>query len=671
MTSMFKIKSKRSLAFILIAALCITMIPLMAFAGQDDPVPNEGTPANVTELVEIDNINVYHNGTLFISDGEFVESDPAKRPPVYIGDNIKIEVDFNISVDNCQKIKAGDFMEVYVPIPCNYEPESIGIVAKTVGSNPRTFGTFKTKGGYGSITLRVDFIDLSEFNGLTEGMMDVEGNAMKNDSGEGSYLILDYEVPKFVIGEKPKDDYLPGYGEPWLPNYYKNGWKKYGSASTLVYQVDMYHDNYKRALAGDSYVNPTNVLLEDTIMEGVDFDRDSIGIAYRVYMYSPTNKLTGYNMDGYKPTLKINLIDQCELVTQTASHDNYDSFKADVKATKGPSYGIYDDGKNETLVVNLGNIGTANSLKTEHTWAEMESFFDSYKFTDPEFRNVTDQDKAKIIANTKAAYKNLYGSATGTVPVPGVFVDYTTIVEAGTGSRDIKNTAIISSDSHDDVSKSITLGYVEQSIEAKELPYDSVKISKVDGDTKDAITGASFKLVHENGTETTVKAIDKKGEVQFDDLKAGKYTIEEVDRPAGYTDALVIYNEDDLDTPIAGNSFTITTNTEAKGYKFIAHNFKEEEKIVEEPENIKENPVVNEEVQGESANPSSETSTGVAGEEDVLGEEGTPVDEEDGSVLGEEAKTADMANMTPLLLMLAIVSLLLLLVSFLNNRRED
>ncbi|MDU4731102.1 SpaA isopeptide-forming pilin-related protein [Finegoldia magna] len=87
-----------------------------------------------------------------------------------------------------------------------------------------------------------------------------------------------------------------------------------------------------------------------------------------------------------------------------------------------------------------------------------------------------------------------------------------------------------------------------------------VKVTKVDQDAKkitDLPEGVKFKLTNISNGTTTIKDVDKNGEILFDELPIGQYKLEEVASPSGYINNHQIWNftvgGKDLD-PYAGEA---------------------------------------------------------------------------------------------------------------------
>ncbi len=91
-------------------------------------------------------------------------------------------------------------------------------------------------------------------------------------------------------------------------------------------------------------------------------------------------------------------------------------------------------------------------------------------------------------------------------------------------------------------------------------------LNKVDSDTKEQLSGASFVLTKKNSSFSQTKTTDTNGQINFTDLKAGTYTLTETVAPVGYvlpneSYTIVIDNDTTVDKII---TYTVS-NTKIKG----------------------------------------------------------------------------------------------------------
>lgn len=677
----------RIIAFIVMIALCITMIPVVSFGN--DTVDND-----VTKYVDISKIKVGVNGEepKELPDGSTLE---LKKD-----DKVSFYFDWGVKNENMKFITSGAFFRV--PLP-----ESV-IEFTTMSKQPLDGGLGTVQlirekqqdGSYQSYLEVVFNENVGDAQDLTGGWLRADGKAREFKDGDhtgtiGS-IVIDVEmyVPAEPVDKGPSDvgpDYWWGDRDITLfdKNFTWEGYKPYeGRAS---FQLRVNYGNYKKMLKGENYDKLKNVYITDEFPRGMTFKENTL----RMYEYYPWIKADG-------TVTARDFISGTE-ITRFTLDENADQTKDNIhEFAKTVAVGKYAIWQNKGLVINYGDM--PGTLETKKTWGEVVTTVSKAALTHEEIKYLRDDEKKAIkYENLTDEQKSFYESQ-GYVKYTKDKVDYMAIVTKHAISTEMKEatldsfakyynasytkdstTGILTCSAIDANKKAPLLSFLVQfstnvnnpgdgepivntaylnynntsepgiakGIEYvsfsggvyKGLPGD-VELVKYDGSTNAQLEGVQFKLQKYNnstkefedipegnkgaGTFTTASG----GALQVLDLNWGTYKFVEVKTLDGYKKEIAFVNDDFSQN----GEFTIDSKTEGM-IRISALNYKEDVKGTEVP-------------------PTS-----------VLGEESSP--EDDGSVLGEEAKTADMSNTMPILIVMLIAMAIILLASIQSAYRKE
>lgn len=657
---MIKVMKKRGasriMVFVVLIAFIIAMIP---FSVMGNSIEND--VKNKSDFVSINSVTLTINNTTYeIANGEFVGESPSGTK---VGDLVKFNIGWEVLSSNISNINDKDFFVVKLP-QTHFdfkEKSNISVMAKDPEGKDVAIGILSLVKNGETAYLKVIFnevIDKASY--LTNGYLLAEGNAKNVDSEVENPSISGIKIPGLTVLPPDEDGGKEDYWKtpPSSENLEKTGWIDNDSATATWYMYvnfDGYNEKFKGT--GDGDPKYSDAIITDELPYGVTY---SGNLSLKVPYYFPnmdSSTSDAKDLSGKTFHISDNYI-QTQFAEVTASSPNmsYDDFYELVKKAGPLHYGIWQD---QRVIINIGDI--LGSLKLDLTWGELKTAVSGASLMNYEYTQLLD-DQGKPIKDhlgqpekgwtsvdknddeTKAAtlksYARIYGIDSAniydesydntTANAVGFYISFTTTVMGN--DRGITNEAILW---HDTTSKSDVSNLVEFQNLAGGVEYGiarDVRIIKYDGTENTQLKGVRFKLQEEvspgkyedipqgengSGIQTT----SSNGACSFTGLAYGKYKVVEVESLDGYQKGITF--KDGKDT------FTINSDTNAE-ILIEAYNYKVGKEI---PPQVK-------------------------------GEEKTP--ESPGEVLGEESKTADMSNITPLLIVMLAVMILLLAISIQN-----
>lgn len=679
--SITKGDKKKIISFIVLIALCVTMIPIMSL-GEDS-----SDPLDITAHVDLSKDYDIYKGKadgisddkLIIQDGKLVPSGPS----IAEGNDVTVKFYWAITNDNMQYVTAGAYFVTDLPQGA-FSYTSIDPNADySVMANGKEIGTLSiTSAG----KLKVVFNEAAHNAPFYKnGWLLAEAKVSKLDEGTTSVAIDNIVLPVDTSGGStstpPSYEYSTGW---WWDGYNDRGGfdKTVGTLTNgkVTYTIYANNDQYKNQFQSKNGTQRDSVVIIDELQEGVKYDSE---FSIKTYQYwakgvsntegalavSPTAMSTSYG--DFKTTdLTAGNDPQIKKYTATDPEMSFDDFRAEVEKASEPTYGIW---QNKAIVVNVGDL--PGSLKFADTWAELKARINKghiatwtrYK-TDGNGKNIFDENGTREVESTTTyqaispsvksatlkAYASMYGVPEDDMDnsayddnkgsVYGFHISFKTKI---TGEkRTVSNEAIMYFGGEIGGQDSIGLSYYSLSGGADTGQPGDVELRKYDGATNKQLEGVEFKLQMFNkktGEYEDLPADHKfagthktstDGSIMFKEVPYGKYRFVETKTLDGYKDTISFVEGDG----------TFTVSNDAEFLQFTALNYKED-------------------VKGEEATPTPSS---------VLGEKSTPdEDEEDGSVLGEEAKTSDMSNLMPILLIMLIALAIVLAASIQSAHRKE
>lgn len=647
--SLLKQNKVRLIGIVLVAVLLMSMIPMISMGNDDHNISQKN-------FVTIDKISISAGGEdyLNITPGQAIDSSTLEQ--IGYKNSLGFKVNWHITAENCDKINKDDYFEVIFPSYLTIAVNSIEDLEATVtdengATSKQKIGTFEisklNSQKDSPLVMRITFDDLSKYNGITKGYMEAYGRMDQTGSDADTVTIGNTTIPKLPL-KKQTGTFWGDSGKGSVFNKGTNNVLE--GEGKYYYSINVNTEDMMKRLKGQEIDEKKNVYVVDDFPDGMYLKESNIAVQYGDYIFYSTDKASWQCISddgGKKVTNQLHNFGMVEEGTE-------EQFMEMFEKHDGPAYGVYMGKK---LVVKLGDM--PGTLKTNTTWEEFQNKVNGTTKIDKGIEQMTQDVKEYTID----AFRNIYNGGKGQNVEPNgnakgdlVGVNIYFWAYANGSNETMVNSATMTYDGGSQEAISTPVKYTKASAGAEGLDPGSVKIIKKDSSNDEIITGVGFTIqkevngVFENITTSNEQFTDEKGEVLFKNLKDGNYKIVESTPKAGYTTTPSIVNEDG--TKNETHTFTVDAANQKKGFTFTAYN----------------DPIKDETTQGailgDEDFPSDSTQEG-----NVLGESKNP--EESGKVLGDEAKTSDVMNVVPLLIILAVMALLILAIAKQSSLRKE
>ncbi len=547
MNNISKDSRMKVISFVLIIALCVTLIPILSFAGIE-------ASRDVKDKITID--------SFVITDSKGNEVNPDTEYD--IGSKFGLDILFTLDSAALQAdyFQEGDYFDIKVPsyLGVSGEIAAKDLIDRRSKDKLGEYSLVKLQGD-DHYTIRVVFTDFKETYLEANGglSLDVVAKEVPGEDDD-SFTFKDeaYPGPKVIDG----GDYTGADSYKVKKDGVDNG------DGTYTWNVGINMDSYINLLNGSSNAEvKEDVVIIDELMKGLYYKGDALKIRVPYYIInSDSSKSVTSTEFGYK-----NLY--LEEVVHNGT-ENWTDFQNTVKAgnTGNGSYGYFtENGKKTKLVIALGDLpGTIIDSKT---WAEMKDNLDDVKNLSATRKQNTLDAYARYfngsIANTTAP------SSSKKANLVGFTLSIDTYVQSDV-DLDVFNSVILKykEDSHSSTSGSFEYEHKNNGWIITRVP-GKVTIDKFDEDTNKTIDGAKFKLLKWNinkweEIEQGAEQSTSNGSVSFDKLPAGKYKIVETGYAQGYKEGSltikqILFNDKGIQT--GTKDLTKDTNGEI-GYVF-------------------------------------------------------------------------------------------------------
>ncbi len=695
--NMTEIKRKRDshkiIAFMIIIALIITMLPLVAMGGDESDITESG-------FVDYDGYEMFRANKLIASSADGAHND-LKTDPLKSGDELTVKYFWNVKKSHT--ITAGSFFMIDLPDAFAFD----GMTADLKTDDGIKIGKIDVLPATQQLKITLDATGVGKLP-LVEGWVMITGGLKEADESTTSVAFHEIIIPVDISGDEeenggndgdpkrhePKDKF-PQDGDGPSTIFGKGSSSINSSTGFVSYTLSVNYDNYHLKFEKNSgYKDLKNVIIEDKLPENVVYAGDLRAYvpAYTAKgVYTTYSSISGTNdvdvkVEPVEPTamsgniFKYSYIEFDERIPSDPTMD-YADFKEFMKKQDPMTYGIW---QHKAIVMNLGDI--QGDVTMGCTWGELKDSLKNHKkegsYTTYE-RNASGEAlntsggswvidggtlaekkvtfsaiTEDIRTETLKAYAPFFGiqgsginesvndSKTG--DAVGFSISFKANVHGE--SRSITNHAIMMHETSSKGATSWPQKYTQISGGAKTANPGDIVLYKLDGETNEPLAEVQFKLqkwnkasdkfedLEEGANGSGIHTTDEDGRVIFKQPDYGRYKIVEVKGLEGYSAEVRYFNhntEEWQDTFELADSIVI----QVTGFNY------------------------EEDIAGEESVPP---------DENVLGEEEYPEDTmQEGAVLGEEAQTADITNIIPLLIILLIAMFLILAVTLKNHFRKE
>lgn len=655
-TNLAKGEKRKIITFIVLIALCVTMIPIVSFGAGEDK--------DVTQYVDISQVKMKITKGTDSGDKEYILGVDT-LPNFKKDQEISFYIDWGVKNANISHITSGAFFRVGLPQ---------GVI------NFTSMAKKDLNGGLGTVQL-IKSADGSEayleviFNDNVKGAQELKDGWLRADGKVGnisdpevtiSFGSIVINVGATLTPTKPGID----YGNDVIPHYNWGDRKDLDFEKTLdsfsnytgvaKFGMLVNYNNYESMLKSSSYSKLENVYITDLLPYGVTFK----GPLY-MYEYYPwvmedgTVAAKDIWFDGYTWNTKMRMA-SFELDTNVNQNLDFDKFAKSVDEGK---YAVW---QNRGLVINYGDL--PGTLKTVKTWGQIEEAVNSATQTETiykrnpdnsivyengkkvvesttqvavkdEIKHATLDAYAKYYSGNKNADRNTYIDENKKAPLMSFQVQFDTDVKNANDKP--VNVAYLNYSKEVWKSSSGAINYVDFSGGvSKGLPGD-VELFKYDIEDNSLLEGVEFKLQKYNQSSKEYEDItagnvgagtyvtSSNGSFEIKGLPWGKYKFVETKQLEGYSEEIVWVEDESTQN----GEFEISALTETK--LFVT--------------------ALNSEVAGELEPPKDPGKTYKTNQ----------------SVLGEEAKTGDLSNTMPILLVMLFAMMMVLVATVQSAQRKE
>lgn len=275
--------------------------------------------------------------------------------------------------------------------------------------------------------------------------------------------------------------------------------------------------------------------------------------------YSNTATLTTAD-DSENFTAKVSITNGNNHLTKTGEQSKTDSSYVDWKLTMNASQSIVE---NASILdtPSANQIISYSSFKIQEAAVNTDGSL-SGAYAKDSSPLVLDQDYT-ITKNTDGSFVIRFLKTLE----HAYYITYSALIDSEQTKDTVSNSADLVSNDTTPISGSQTsqVNVVNNGGSSVGSKYKLI-LNKVDSDTKEQLSGASFVLTKKNSSFSQTKTTDTNGQINFTDLKAGTYTLTETVAPVGYvlpteSYTIVIDNDTTVDKII---TYTVS-NTKIKG----------------------------------------------------------------------------------------------------------
>ena len=603
------------IAFIVLIALCVSMIPLLSFG--DEPLKND-----VSDHVKIGNVDVQYkkggNWETYITDGVIKEKDKVFEK----GTVFKFFVRWSVTSGGIENIDYNDYF--MVDIPSGYFEFSNNIDPYEVIYEDKSIGMYSIKDDKMLFAFSQLF-DKNDNNDrpaeIKNGWLMAQGTLNATDIPGNKVDVGGVEIP--TIATKPSIELQ----EKTTPEAIWKGGEMDEDGYTAQWSIEANSDMlFHKVNDNGQFKTRKNVVIEDKMCEHQKFT--NLSISHLFYFVNENGKI----IDDYFK-IPYTLSKHFKEIESSPSSIEYSEFKKEV-IENSPAYGVWDE---RYVVISLGDL--PGKLKTPVDKETFEAYVNTQKVS------------KKVKESTIKAYSEKIFQDEGSAPAYAFKIAIDARVNGYNGN--IVNNVDMSWNDNDSASdgKTLVVETIKGGAELGETGEAIIK--KIDGDTKSKLDGVQFKLMKEiaagkyeeyESSDGEVIKSTSDGTVIFKKLPYGNYRVVEVKTLEGYKKEMKFTEGD--------GTFTIDGDTTKTAF-VTAENFTENKPVLDDI-----NSPVND--RGEDL---KQEKTGR-----VKGENAGPKTPE---VKGENAKTADISNITPLLIVMLAVMIILLLAALQNSFRKD
>ena len=468
--------------------------------------------------------------------------------------SIILEIIWNL--DDASSYSDGDY--IVIPLPESFfDFDSTDKAYDIVLSGSSVVaGQFEIIKGTG-LVIKLNAIGTSKPT-LSSGKVSIRGSAIARTSSNDDIKILGKVIPLGIVNvTKDLNAINTEYG-----TFFKVGSQVHGS-NDVCWEVMINISDYIKALKNEPYELLDNIVVIDNFA-----GEQTIGYDYS---YTELEKHFSFTMPIYAVKDDGNISDY--LITSTAidfsnpptiivgsdgtyaTYPKYDSVDDFIEYITGLAdtyvWGIYEEGssRNQYIIFKLPDMGNVViDPASDNTVAKLSSKIDAALIMESEKNS------------TKDAYNRLAGSNAGIIPVLTYHVSIlVNLIDED--ASDVVNEAILKYGISNVIPKNIQVEFAKYESIVVGGKNGELEITKIDGNTKENISGASFRLQFYNPTlgifedylpkdgKTAIR-LTVDGSVSYGELGFGRYRIVAVDAGPGYNLSRVEYE--------TSNEFSIT-----------------------------------------------------------------------------------------------------------------
>ena len=554
------------LSQLIIISFIITFIPITAFAAE---IPSTDPNLNVKVNVYIADSAAADGYKAIIKDGVVQEGSAPYE--IEQGQSVMFEILWNLQ--NSDSYNGGDYF--IVPIPetyflFNFTDKKYPI---TLSGGSEVVGQFEVIKSTGVVIyLNSTAVEKAY---LEDGYVRFTGTATELADGADNIKIWGQSIP-LKINEPSREVSLIGadYGK-----FHKGGAQVRGT-NTIRWELLANIENYKKAVKGDSYELLTNILIIDKLgdNQSIGYDYSSAELAKRfrfempVYAVSKGSDLSNYLIAsprisfGSDPVVKIG---SDGTFSDHSLYPDLEAFIDYIERLPDPYvWGIYESGFNreQTVVFKLPDMEEAViDTSSYNTVTKLTGHIDSV------FIQIDEKVK------TKERFTALQTANGGVIPVLAYRISIVTdLFDESVSSEN--NQAELRYNAGESIAKSIAVNFSRYTSGVSSGENGSLEIIKIDGESNEDITGASFRLqVYNSVSEDFEDYVPKDsrpeirasvgGQLRFSKLAPGRYKIIETSAAEGY---------DLSKTEFVGSEEFEITGNETQAVKVTVKNYKKD-----------------------------------------------------------------------------------------------